>query len=494
MDGCKNIIITVICNIKKEKSNNLDLLLACPDPKESLDKANNFFTNVGETLANNTLSHLGKTESELADLSCSLYGGNPSPLNSFFANPTDECEVYRIISNLKDSAAPGWDGIANKILKLNKCHLVPAIVFLCNLSISSGEVPTVMKMANVCPIYKSGDKSLISNYRPISLLTSLSKILEKIMNTRLLHYLEKNGILSNNQFGFRKNRSTEDAVTSLVDFVVTKLDDGHKCTGVFIDLAKAFDTVSSSILLKKLECVGIRGKALEWFQSYLANRTQRISLGNNFSSYAGLNYGVPQGSVLGPTLFLIYIDSLCSLQLSNAKIFAYADDTAIVFYDRTWESVYNLTEAGMNQIVQWLDTNLLTLNVDKTKVDNFSVSTRNFCPPHLVAKLHTCKGETVSDCSCSSLEQVPYIKYLGVIIDKHITWTKQIDHVSGRVRKLLHIFKKLGRVANEATLKMVYYALCESILSYCITAWGVAHKTHLLKVERSQRSILKVAF
>ncbi|KAJ8707861.1 hypothetical protein PYW07_011538 [Mythimna separata] len=482
-----------ICNIKKDMMNNLELLHACPDTKKSLDRANKFFTSVGEELAAKTLSNFNKTESELALITSSLYL-NSSPSSSFYANPTDNYEVDKIISNLKDASAPGWDGIPNKILKLNKSHLIPPIVFLCNLSISSGIVPTSLKTANVCPIFKSGDKTAVSNYRPISLLTSLSKILEKIMNTRLLGYLERNGILSDNQYGFRKNRSTEDAVTDIVDFVVTKLDNGNKCTGIFLDLAKAFDTVSRSILLRKLEGIGIRGIALEWFQSYLSNRTQRVILGNNYSSYANLKYGVPQGSVLGPTLFIIYVNSLCSLTLCKAKIFAYADDTAIVFYDRTWELVYKAAESGVSQIAQWLNYNLLTLNVDKTKVINFSVCARNACPSHLAIKLHTCHGGPDSDCSCPCFEQVAHIKYLGVYIDKNLTWTKQIEHVSGRVRKLLHVFKRMGQIANTKVLKMIYDTLCESLLSYCIVAWGAALKTHLIKAERAQRAVLKVAY
>lgn len=482
-----------ICNIKTKNAKCMDLLQIHSDPKQSLNHVNHFFSNIGEQLAQLTMSRINKTETELAAMIDSHSSGNLSGA-SFFVTPTDQVEVTKIISNLKENSAGGWDGITNKILKLSKQHLAAPIAFLCNLSISTGTVPAAMKIANICPIFKSGDKTIASNYRPISLLTSLSKILEKVMNIRLLKFLEKNALISENQYGFRNNRSTEDAVTDLTDFVVTKIDEGYKCTGVFLDLAKAFDTISRNILLKRMEELGIRGTPLKWFESYLTGRTQRVCINNTYSDSATVKYGVPQGSVLGPTLFIIYINKLCSTVLAKAKIYAYADDTALIFYDKTWNGVYEAVESGINLVSKWLNHNLLTLNVEKTKVLNFSVNTKTKCPNQLTVKLHSCANSPVTGCTCPGLERVDNIKYLGVYIDKHLTWCKQIDYVSSRVRKLIYIFKKMGRIANEKTLKMIYHSLCVSVISYCITTWGTAHKTHLIKLERAQRAILKVTY
>lgn len=464
-----------------------------PDPVISLNVANGFFADVGIQLAEHSLSQLKTTETELAGMALALDETDPSLSQSFFLTPTDEIEVRATIANLKNDSAPGWDGIPNRILKLAQHCLAGPISHLCNLSMSSGTVPTQLKTANICPIYKAGDATVPSSYRPISLLTSVSKILEKLVNKRLLAYLEGKQLLSANQYGFRKGRSTEDAVSNLVDHIVGNLDSGRRCVGVFLDLAKAFDTVSRKILIKKMERLGIRGIALEWFTSYLTERKQKVCLGDYESTLAEVAFGVPQGSVLGPTLFLLYVDGLCSLKLDNAQIYAYADDTAIIFLGKSWKEAYSAAEVGMQKVTRWLQHNLLTLNVKKTKVLNFSVSKKTDAPDNLALIFHQRNCGSRRGCSCPIFERVSFIRYLGIDIDQHLTWTKQIESVTARVRKLLYIFKRLRSIADKNTLRMIYLALCQSIFSYCIVSWGSAGKTFLIAAERAQRAILKVS-
>lgn len=211
-------------------------------------------------------------------------------------------------------------------------------------------MPDSLNVANITPIFKAGDPKVASNYRPISFLTSLSKIIEKVVNKRLLLFLDNQGLLSDNQYGFRNNRSTEDAVTNLTDFVTGKLDDSKRCIGVFMDLAKAVDTVSRPILLRKMETFGIRGSPLAWFNSYLSARKQRVKIDNYTSDFSEAKFGVLQGSVLGPTMFLVYINSLCTLNLEGAKIFAFAYDTVIVFYGDSWSEVSQTAQAGLGLV------------------------------------------------------------------------------------------------------------------------------------------------
>lgn len=483
-----------ICNIKRKSSPSADLLCAQQDPVDSLNVVNNYFSTVGDQLAEKTMTQLQKTESDLVNMNHLLDGGTTSQCQSFFIQPTDEVEIGNIISHLKSDSAPGWDGISNQVLKSTKHCLAAPIAFLCNLSFTTGSVPSDMKMANVCPIYKSGEKQLASNYRPISLLSSLSKIIEKVMNKRLLKYLEELNIFSENQYGFRNGKSTEDAVTKLVDSVIAKLDRGYRCAGVFLDLAKAFDTVSRPLLLDKMERLGLRGTALDWFSSYLSDRKQRVCVGEHLSDYAYTRYGIPQGSVIGPTLFIIYINGLCKLNLDSAEMFAYADDTAILFYGKTWKDAHTAAETGMQIVANWLGHNLLTLNMDKTKVVNFSVTERTIAPSPSTIKLHVCGNINVDSCECPTFEQTRYIKYLGVYIDQHLTWTKQIDCLSSRVRKLMHVFRKLSSISDIDLMKSLYLALCQSVLCYCTLTWGAACKTHLIKAERAQRAILKVIY
>lgn len=432
---------------------------------------------------------INKTEADLARHT--VISNNPS--ESLFLSPTNAPEIIKIISYLKTSSATGCDGISNNILKRTKHILALPIAYVCNLSISTGTVPNCFKVADVCPIYKSGGKHKVSNYRPISLLSSLAKILEKVVNKRLLDYLEKHNVLSPNQFGFRSKKSTEDAVVALVDHVTEKLDSGHKCIGVFLDLAKAFDTVSWPILLRKLELSGIRGISLDWFRSYLCDRKQRVRISNQYSDYSPVSFGVPQGSVLGPSLFLIYINDLCQLSLNQASIFTFADDTAITFHGRSWDEVVNVAQRGMSEILNWLHTNLLTLNITKTKYITFHISQRSK-PTTINLKLHVCKSIQSSSCDCYTLESVSSIKYLGVIIDEHLNWALQISHLCARIRKMTHIFKKLSQTADPSITRIIYQSLCQSILIYCIVCWGSASKSQFLKIERAQRALLKVAY
>lgn len=358
--------------------------------------------------------------------------------------------------------------------------------------IDTGVVPDALKVSTIRPIHKGGDGDDVSNYRPISLLPALSKILEKLVNKRLKNFLESRNILSNNQFGFRMKRSTEDAVTQLTSFVTSKLDRGERCLGVFLDFAKAFDTVSIPILLAKLESIGIRGLPLLWFQSYLSNRKQKVKIGNDEGDYAVVNFGVPQGSILGPTLFLVYINELCKMTITNGQVITFADDTVLLFHGPSWADVQQHSNEGLRKVSAWLQDNLLTANTTKTKYITFAITARSLPSSNLDLVLHGCSN-TLS-CSCPVLERKSSIKYLGVIIDEKLNWSEHIRILCGRTRKLIRIFKKLRHVADRDVLMMVYYALAQSILGYCITAWGAAAQTHMLPLERAQRLLLKVMF
>lgn len=478
-----------ICNIKKSKSDYNELLNIRSNPMDSLNAVNDYFSSVGQNLAQNTLSQLQTSELQLTD-SISV---NASPSNSLFLTPTDEFEITKIISGLKTASAPGSDMISNELLKRASHILASPIAHICNLSMSQGVVPNCFKIADICPIFKTGNKTAVSNYRPISLLPSLSKILEKVVNKRLLGFLESNNMLSSNQYGFRSGKSTEDAVVALVDHVTDCLDRSQKCIGVFLDLAKAFDTVSWPMLLRKLELYGVRGSTLDWFRSYLCDRKQRVRAAPFHSDYVSISFGVPQGSVLGPTLFLVYINDLCQLKINQAKFFTFADDTALVFQGKNWNEVSAVAQQGLSEVAHWLQSNLLSLNATKTKYIAFCITQRTY-PSTINLKLHTCSANSNQPCSCPELMRVNTLKYLGVAIDHRLNWECHIKNLCTQLRKMSHVFKRLGSVADPNTLKIVYHAFCQSILSYCIACWGSANKTLFMKIERAQRFILKVAY
>ncbi|CAH0725078.1 unnamed protein product, partial [Brenthis ino] len=466
-------IIDSIANRNHKINPANELLKIANTPEAALDKINDFYSGIAAELANTILSQNNNIHS------CQ-YETQFVPTSSMALFETSNQEINATLMNLKTDSALGWDGIPTKLLKLARDIIVPILTHIVNLCFLTGVFPTIFKISIIHPIYKTGNKNCVSNYRPISVLPALSKIIEKIINKRLISYLEKENILSDNQFGFRAGKSTAHAVSNLVEFIVTNIDKKTKCVGVFLDLTKAFDTVCIPRLLEKMEQIGIRGTVLQLFTDYLRNRSQRVTINGSYSSDNGINYGVPQGSVLGPTLFLIYINNLCNLRLINCKIFTFADDTALVFLGENWEIAKMHAENGLNIIFNWLNDNLLTLNTVKTKYLLFTNSERSL-PSSFNMQIHTnsCLYETERKihCECDTLERTQTIKYLGVLLDEKLSWRPHISHLIEKTRKLIYIFKKLRHTADPDLLKTIYLALSQSILNYCITSWGGARKT-----------------
>lgn len=506
---CKTLLKRTKTNYEKErienaKNNNKklwDVIKSISCPKTVIDHSTALLMHDQVDLGLNSINHyfagLGKNLAQKIQVPSQnqifqykeMYPSRH--VNSLVLLPTDETEVHQIINSLKENCAVAADLISTKILKMYLSVLVPPITYICNLSLSSGIFPSAFKKAVIKPIHKNGDRESINNYRPISILPALSKILERIMNRRLMKFLETNQLLSPTQYGFRHGKSTNDAVHELVNTVVNKLDERKKCLAVFLDLAKAFDTVSIPILMNKLEALGVRGIPLDLFKDYLSNRKQCVKINNMYSNELEMEYGIPQGSIIGPTLFLVYINNLCQLQLNNGKVITFADDTALVFSGQNWEEVFDSAQAGFNKVNQWLQHNLLTLNISKTNYIAFSTKVKLLPSPDLNIKAHSSCHDP-SCYPCPVLKQVDNIKYLGVTVDQFLTFKPHISLLTTRLRKLIYIFKNLRQVADHNTIKIIYNALARSLIDYCITTWGGTAKSHLLEVERAQRAILKV--
>ncbi|CAH2086476.1 unnamed protein product [Euphydryas editha] len=475
--------IATITHQKRKTTDSSKLLQIQHSPKESVEVVNKFFTNIGKSLA------------EKIDQANTTHQYNlVTNLSSFVFLNTDPKEVHTVISQLKTTSAPGYDNIPTSFLKLAGLEVAPIISHLVNLCFAKGVFPTQLKESIITPIYKNGATDDVSNYRPISVLPSISKVIEKLINSRLKNYLNKFNLLSASQFGFRTGRSTVDAVEALTSVIIDHLDGRGKCLTVFLDLKKAFDTVSFPILLQKLERIGIRGAALNLFEDYLNNRTQRVKIDGMVSEKTYTTYGVPQGSVLGPTLFLIYINDLCNLNLENTRIFSYADDTALVFTGESWDEVKAVAENGLRLVADWLRCNLLTLNTSKTNYMCFTVTNRTQPDCNFNIKIHNNHHPDDISCTCPSIERVFATKYLGVMVDHRLSWLPHVELVAGRLIKLMWIFKILRHVAGQKLLNQIYYALAQTITTYCITIWGAASKTHLIVLERAQRALLKVIY
>lgn len=450
------------------------------DNKEIANVFVNYFTNIGKNMQKN----IPTTNKNFTHQNTNK--------NSFYLTPVTENELITHISSLKNDSAPGEDNISAKTIKNMHIFLLKPLSFLINMCFSQSKIPQDWKTSIIIPVYKCGNRQEANNYRPISLINNFGKLFEKCLKTRLIDFLERNNLLYEKQFGFRSGKCTEDAVFQLINQINNNLNTNKKSLTVFIDLAKAFDTVSHKNLIKRMESLGVRGDPLNLFINYLSCRRQKVKVENEFSEVEALTMGVPQGTVLGPVLFLVYINGIGNIT-PDLSVISYADDTALLFEGNDWVDVYRRAEFGLGELFGWLNHSLLSLNVDKTKYIAFSASMADR-PPNFELKIHTedCNNKYI--CDCKKITSVKKIKYLGVVVDQHLRWGEQCHCVSTRIRKLYYRFYQLRDILSKQLLKIVYGALVESILRYCIIVWGGAYNNALHELMVSQNTIMKIIY
>ena len=445
------------------------------DPKEIADKMNEFFTNIGPNLAKD-INHDNKPH-------FSTYLTEQTP-SCFYIEYTDAEKVEAIILGLANKDSEGIDGMSTKFLKRICEQIARPLSFIINQSLFSGIFPDRLKIAKVIPLYKNNDESEenFQNYRPISILTALSKVFEKVMNLQLTQYLNVNGKFAPNQFGFRKNHSTELAATELLDRLTQDAMKERNPFSIFIDLSKAFDTLDHEILLYKLERLGIHGNRLSWFRSYLTNRTQYVEMNGTVSETLPITTGVPQGSLLGPTLFLIYINDI-SKASTFFNFICYADDTTLVSSIASAEKccgskdindISNFINKELDKISDWLDANKLSLNTGKTKFMMF----RKKCgliQPGKILDIQL-KG--------SKIEMVPEFNFLGFLLSDDLTWNNHQQKVQKKISKVNGVLSKLRYCLPRHTLKTIYNSLVLPHLQYGITLWGSNITPELVKIQK----------
>ena len=333
-----------------------------------------------------------------------------------------------------------------------------------------------MKIAKVVPIYESGNNQLFTNYRPASLLPQFSKILEKLFNCRLMSYVNKSDILYNGQYGFRQKISTALAILDLIEEITTNIDKGNVTVGVFIDLKKAFDTIDHEILLNKLRVYGIRGPASNWLKSYLADRKQFVSFNDVISDYLDVACGIPQGSIIGPTLFILYINDLHNVsKILNFILFA--DDTNIFLSGKKLIDVCNLLTNELKSLDVWFKVNKLSLNVSKTNFMVFGNKKNEKC--------HIYVNEV-------EIDEVKSAKFLGVIIDNKLNWSMHIKQVQSKISKSISIMYKVKYLLDTSALLTLYNSLILPYLNYCVEAWGNTYTTNLSRITKLQKRAIRI--
>lgn len=441
-----------------------------------VEKFNEYFVNIGKNLSEkipnsrNSFSHyMTNTVSNIG--SCALHLTTPD-------------EITSIVHNLKSSESAGFDEVSTKLLKSVIDYIADPLCKIINMCIENAIFPDKMKIAKVCPIYKSGAKNEFTNYRPISILPSFSKIFERIISNRILSYVEKYGILAKSQFGFRKKHSTYMAMMQLYDKVSDAIDKNEFCVGIFIDLSKAFDTINHDILLQKLNAYGIRGMPNLLIKNYLQNRKQFVEYGNCQSNMDAITCGVPQGSILGPLLFLLYINDMS--ETSKLLYFIlFADDTNILYSNRDIWQLMKIVNCELLILSDWFKANKLSLNIKKT---NFMLFGYKDIP--LIDQNNETAFEIIIE--NEKITKVDSTKFLGVIVDQKLTWHQHIAYISLKISKSLNILSRLKHKLPQKCLISLYYSLIYPHLNYCIIIWGSAYKTTLHRLEILQKRAVRI--
>ena len=436
------------------------------------NKFNVFFTNIGEKIAKGINYDGNKT-----------YGHylNKDIHSSFTFMNIDEDAINKIIYNLPPKSSSGCDGISTKLLKVIAPVIIKPLTLLINQMLNTGTFPDKLKIAKVIPIFKKGDPSLFENYRPISLLPAISKVLEKIIALQLSSSFEKNKLLFDNQYGFRPKHSTEHAALELIDRITNKMDTNEIPLNIFLDLSKAFDTIDHSILLNKLKYYGLKGSTLNLFQSYLSNRKQYTEIEDTTSTILPIQVGVPQGSILGPILFIIYVNDLP--QCSNKFDFImYADDTTLSstidsFSDiNSNASADSLINAEIDKVIEWLKINKLSLNKNKSKYMTFHMPKKQI--QHLTLKIDGI-----------NIEKVEEFNFLGLTMDTNLKWKKHTDKISNKCSKITGVLNRLKLLFPQEIKCLLYNSLIVPHINYCITAWGF-HRNRITIIQKKAIRII----
>ena len=437
----------------------------------SLDIANcfnKFFTSVGSRL-----------RSLLPTLNVSSYCDRliltPRDTPDFVFKDIQVSFVRKELSSLCVNKSSGLKDIHSRILKVGSNVLAAALTHIFNLSIRCGEIPRSWKAATVTPLHKSGSHCDPNNFRPISVLPVVMKIFERAIHKQLYDHLVTNKLLSQFQSGFRPGHSTSTALLDVSDYILKNIDEGNLTGAVFLDLSKAFDIIDHSLLKTKLAALGVRGRALAWFDNYLSGRTQSVSVNGTYSDTADLSLGVPQGSVLGPLLFILFINDLPSV-VHCCKIVLYADDTALFFADRKFHSIQSALQEDLNAVGEWFSLNRLLVNCDKTNVMLFG------------SKQRLARSQGLSLFLLGKLLELSNtVKYLGLTFDASMDWHEHINNISNKVTRRLNLLGRIRKFLDTDTSKLLYTSLVQPLMEYCDIVWSNADNTILQRLLRLQK-------
>ena len=402
--------------------------------------------------------------------------------SSIYLNDCDIPEVMEVISELKNGKS---SDVPIHIIKKSSQLIAPYLVKYFNSCMQDGYFPDELKTGRISPIYKKENEELVENYRPVSTLPVFGKILEKLIYSRLYSFLTAKGIMHENQFGFRKGHSTSHALNYSVNHIESLLESKKHVLGIFIDLSKAFDTISHAKLIAKLNNYGIRGNAQQLIKSYLSNRKQYVSVLGENSDTLPVQFGVPQGSVLGPLLFLLYINDICNAS-DKGKFVLFADDTNIFVAADSKSVAYYEANRILISVQNYMECNLLHINKKKCCYIYFSPAKRKSSDNN--------SDDLNLSIDGTIIKRVKQAKFLGVTIDDQLNWKPHIDSLNKKLKSACGRIYRIKNCLPESLHKQIYHTLFESHLSFGISVWGGVSNNSLAPVFKTQKKCIRIMF
>lgn len=465
--------------IGKVKTRNSDIRLIINNKMTNTDQevANAFelfFTNIPVTTTKSLNSSPALAESLLLNHSVKCE-------NYFEFSHVSYKDILKVFKSLQMKKTADLYGLSVAIINSIVDCIAPHLAYIFNKCIDGGVFPDLMKESKVIPLFKSGSTTDPTNFRPISILPTLSKIFEKIILNQLLAHFSANNIMSKKQFGFTRERSTTDAGIYLINTIFDAWEESRDAVGVFCDLSKAFDCVRHDILIRKLQHYGIAGLALDLLKSYLCGRVQKVDVNGTRSSGSVVNMGVPQGSILGPFMFLTYINDLPDLVGDTNEIVLFADDTSLLFKIKRQQSSYDDVNSAISGVVAWFESNNLLLNEKKTNVIKFILPNVRQVDTNVLVK-------------SEKLETVKTAVFLGITLDTQLQWGPHISKLANRLSSAAYAVGKIRNLSDIETARLVYFSYFHSLMSYGIILWGNAadrEKIFILQ-KRAVRAIYKL--